>query len=88
MSVDRRAQWAVVGRGQVGPILAVGSDRHPLVGEDVVAQERLSAERGQMAIVDQASDRVLGLVEIDDLAPVGQTGRGLLHAALRAIIGP
>ena len=82
-AVPRRAERALVGRGQVGPALAVGGDDHPLLQQRVAADLAGGDGRGQVAGVGGPPVDPLALVEVEQLAPVGQPDRGLdqLHHA-------
>ncbi|CAM5275042.1 hypothetical protein SGRIM128S_07617 [Streptomyces griseomycini] len=74
------AQGALVGRRVIGAALPVRGDG------DAVTQERVAADLGggdggvQRAAVDRVAHDVVTQVVVDDLATVGQPGRGLLHA--------
>ena len=77
-----RAERALVLRRQEGPVVAVRGDGHPLAGQDVVAQARPAAGCRELARVRDVPGRAagevrLGVVEVDDLAAVGEAGRGL-----------
>src|SRR6185503_14891260 len=51
----------------------------PLVGEGIAAQLRRGRRLGQVALVDRRAYPVVGLVEIDQLAAVGQADGAALH---------
>src|SRR5215218_800253 len=78
-----RAQRALVGRGQVGAALAVGGDDYPLLGQGVAADLAGGGGHAQVAGVGVGAVDTLVLVEVDELAAVGQAdgGPGQLHDA-------
>ena len=78
-----RAQRALVGRRQEGAGLPVRGDRHPLVDQRVVAAAGRSAAGAAAAgRPDGAAVGVVPLVEVDQLAAVGQPDRCPLRAVI------
>src|SRR4029450_7353456 len=76
-AVPGRAERALVGRWEVGPALAGGGDDHPLLGQGVAADLAGGDGRGQVAGLGGPTVDPLALVEVEQLAPVGQPDRGL-----------
>ena len=75
-----RAERALVVRREVRPALPVIGLADPLVEQRVVAYRGTRQERGEVARVAGLAYRVVRLVEVDDLAAVGEPGLSLLHA--------
>jgi hypothetical protein len=74
-----RAQRALVGGWQVGAGLSVAGDDHPLVDQHVIADLRGGVRGGKVAPVGLRAVDARLLVEVEQLAVVGEPDHRLGH---------
>ncbi len=78
--VSRRAQGAVLGRGEIAAVLAMTGVDHPGVQERLIAQLRRGVRGRQVPAVGGVPGLAGGRVVVPELPPVGEPDRGLVHS--------
>src|SRR5690606_35769794 len=78
-AVPGGAQRALIGGRPVGAVLAVRGDDDPVAAEGVVADLGVGGGGLEAPAVNVVAYGVVTRVVVDQLASIGEPGRGLLH---------